>query len=180
MGEQIGDVIDVRLFQFTISELRGWVDADQTTGRLVHIPNGKVFTEPQINYNQGFTHIWEEIGVLVTFESNWKKAKDIIQKILEDDIFSVSSEMESHLLEISNHSLVRRERLNPKVFTSVQDSGVMLTARYIVHPQKRRNRSEHFWESLLDDFSQHKDIDFAYPTQRFYNNRVEGKQANPD
>lgn len=179
VGDHIGDIIDIRLFQFTLSEIRSWVDADQSTGRLVHIPNGKVFSESQINYNQGFTHIWEEIGVLVTFESNWKKAKEIIQQILNDEIFSVSSEMESHLLEISKQYLVRRERLNPKVFTSVKDSGVMLTARYIVHPQKRRSRSEHFWENLLNNFSEHKDIDFAYPTQRFYNNRIEGKEAKP-
>ena len=121
VGENIGDVIDIRLFQFTLSECRNWVDADQSTGRLVHIPNGRVFTDAQINFNQGFTHIWEEIGVLVTFESDWKKAKDIITEVLENEIFTVSSEMESHLLEISKQYLVRRERLNPKVFTSVKD-----------------------------------------------------------
>ena len=177
VGEHTGDVIDIRLFQFTLSELRGWVEADQSTGRLIHIPNGKVFMEAQINYNQGFTHIWEEVEVLVTFESDWKKAKDLIKKVLENKIFSVSSEMETHLMEISKKYLVRRELLNPKVFTSVRDSGILLTARYIVHPQKRRSRNEHFWENLLEEFQQHKDIDFAYPTQRFYDNRTEGKEV---
>ena len=179
VGDSIGDVIDIRLFQFTLSECRNWVDADQSTGRLVHMPNGRVFTDAQINFNQGFTHIWEEIGVLVTFESDWKKAKEIITEVLENEIFTVSSEMESHLLEISKQYLVRRERRNPKVFTSVKDSGIMLTARYIVHPQKRRSRSEHFWEELLLKFSEHKNIDFAYPTTRYYDNRTEGKEASP-
>lgn len=31
------------------------------------------------------------------------------------------------------------------------------------------------WEDILDEFSKHDDIDFAYPTQRFYHNHSEGK-----
>jgi small-conductance mechanosensitive channel len=34
-----GDVIDVRVLRTSLMEIRGWVDADQSTGRIVHIPN---------------------------------------------------------------------------------------------------------------------------------------------
>lgn len=79
IGPHAGDVIDLRIFQFTIMEIGNWVDADQSTGRIVHIPNGKVFVEPQTNYDKGwFDYIWNEIPVLVTFESNWKRAKGIL------------------------------------------------------------------------------------------------------
>ena len=77
-----GDVIDIRLFQFSINEIGNWVDADQSTGRIIHIPNGIVFTEPQANYTAGFQYIWNEIPVLVTFESDWKKAKQILTDIV--------------------------------------------------------------------------------------------------
>ncbi len=72
-----GDVIDIRTFQFTLMEIGNWVDADQSTGRIIHIPNGKVFTDALANYSKGFQYIWNEIPVLITFESNWKKAKNI-------------------------------------------------------------------------------------------------------
>ena len=75
VGQHAGDVIDIRFYQFTINEIGNWVDADQSTGRVIHIPNGVVFREPQANYTQGFTHIWHEIGVMVTFESNWGKSQ---------------------------------------------------------------------------------------------------------
>jgi small-conductance mechanosensitive channel len=39
IGEHAGDVIDLRLFQFTLLEIGNWVDADQSTGRIIHIPN---------------------------------------------------------------------------------------------------------------------------------------------
>ena len=44
IGETAGDVIDLRLFQFTLLEIGNWVDSDQSTGRIIHIPNGVVFT----------------------------------------------------------------------------------------------------------------------------------------
>lgn len=71
IGDNSGDVIDIRLFQFSLNEIGNWVDADQSTGRIIHIPNGFVFTEPQANYTAGFQYIWSEIPVLVTFESDW-------------------------------------------------------------------------------------------------------------
>jgi len=55
--------------------LRLGVVADQSTGRIVHIPNQLIFTEPVANYDKGFKYIWNEVPVLVTYESNWRKAK---------------------------------------------------------------------------------------------------------
>ena len=49
IGDRAGDVVDLRLFQFTLLEIGNWVDADQSTGRSIHVPNGAVFTEPLFN-----------------------------------------------------------------------------------------------------------------------------------
>src|SRR5207244_2876538 len=77
IGPHAGDVIDLGLFQFTLNEIGAWVQADQSSGRIIHVPNGKVFTDPVANYNKGFRYIWNEVPVVVTFESDWKKAKQI-------------------------------------------------------------------------------------------------------
>ena len=68
IGDVTGDVIDIRLFQFSVIEVGNWVDADQSTGRIIHIPNGYVFTKWQANYTEGFEYIWDEIPVLLTFD----------------------------------------------------------------------------------------------------------------
>ena len=75
IGEHAGDVIDQRPFAFSLLEIGNWVDADQSTGRIIHIPNGLVFTQAVANYAQGFNFIWNEIPVMITFESNWEAAK---------------------------------------------------------------------------------------------------------
>ena len=176
-----GDVIDIRIFQFTLMEIGNWVDAEQSTGRILHIPNGKVFSEIQANYTAGFNYIWNEIPVLVTFESNWKKAKDILLTIVNKYAEHLSKGAEERIKEASRKFMIFYTKLTPIVYTGVRDSGVMLTIRYICDPRKRRGSEEEIWEEILLQFSQCDDIDFAYPTQRFYNNLNEGKKGTkPD
>jgi small-conductance mechanosensitive channel len=176
IGKISGDVIDIRLFQFSVNEIGNWVDADQSTGRIVHIPNGIVFIEPQANYTAGFDYIWSEMPVLLTFESNWKKAKIILSEILDNHGLSLSNEAEKQIKEAAKKFLIFYTKLTPIVYTSVKDSGVMLTLRFMCNPRERRNVEEKIWEDILTKFAECDDIDFAYPTQRFYNNLTEGKK----
>ncbi len=172
VGEHAGDVIDIRLFQFSILEIGNWVAADQSTGRIIHVPNGKVFTTTQANYSAGFRFIWNEISVLVTFESDWEKAKNILQKIIHDHAESASESAEKKIREASKKYMIFYQYLTPIVYTNVEDSGVMLTMRYICDPLQRRSSEHEIWEEVLKAFALYKDIDFAYPTQRFYSERT--------
>ncbi len=81
IGAHAGDVVDQRVFLFSMMEIGNWVDADQSTGRILHIPNGMIFTSPVANFTHGPKYIWNEIPVLITFESDWEKAKGILQEI---------------------------------------------------------------------------------------------------
>jgi len=175
IGEHAGDVIDTRLFQFTIMEIGRWVDADQSTGRVIHIPNQKVFTEAQANYTAPFEYLWNEIGVLVTFESDWRRAKEILAEIAEELGGDVAEEARASLRRASRKFMIFYRKLTPVVYTSVKDSGIMLTIRYLCDPRRRRGSAEAIWEAILDRFGEEAAIDLAYPTQRLYYNQLEGK-----
>jgi small-conductance mechanosensitive channel len=175
IGNDAGDVIDLRIFQFTLMEIRNWVDADQSTGRIIHIPNGKIFTEPLANYHKGFQYIWNEIPVLITFESNWEKAKAILQQIATEHAEHLSKSAEERVIAASRKFMIYYTILTPSVYTSIKDSGVLLTIRYLCEPRRRRDSQQAIWENVLREFSKCPDIDFAYPTQRFFDNLQEGK-----
>ncbi len=168
IGEHAGDVIDIRLFQFTILEIGNWVDADQSTGRLIHLPNGKVFMEAQANYSTGFEYIWNEIRVTLTFESNWEKAKNILQQIINEYAEHISKDAEKEIFKASRNYLIYYRNLTPIVYTKVKEPGVQLTIRYLCNPRKRRGSENDIWENILLQFKNHTDIQFAYPTTRFY------------
>jgi small-conductance mechanosensitive channel len=175
IGEYAGDVIDLRLFAFSLVEIGNWVDADQSTGRILHVPNGRVFQETVANYTQGFNFIWDEIPVTVTFESDWRKAKEILTEISQRHAALTSEEAARQVRQAASKYLIHYEHLTPIVWTAVADIGVTLTLRFLVDPRRRRSAEAAIWEDILDAFAATDDIDFAYPTQRFYDNAAEGK-----
>jgi small-conductance mechanosensitive channel len=170
-----GDVIDIHLFQFTLNEIGGWVDADQSSGRIVHIPNQKVFTEAVANYDKGFRYIWNEVPVLVTYESNWKKAKEILTAIAFKHAEHLTEEAERDLLAASRQYLINYKKLTPIVYTSTLPSGILLTLRYLIEPRRRRGTVSAIWDDVLSEFAKAKDIDLAYHTVRSFSNPIEGK-----
>jgi small-conductance mechanosensitive channel len=177
IGSNAGDVIDIRVFQFTLMEIGNWVGADQSTGRIIHIPNGKVFTEPLANYSKGFQYIWNEIAVLVTFESNWQKAKELLLRIASEHAEELSKSAEERVRRAARKFMIFYSKLTPTVYTSVKESGVLLTIRYLCEPRRRRASEEAIWEDILVGFAGCADIEFAYPTRRYFDNLLEGKPA---
>jgi small-conductance mechanosensitive channel len=166
VGAYAGDVIDLHLFQFTLNEIGNWVDADQSSGRIVHVPNGTVLSQPVANYDKGFRYIWSEIPVTITFESNWKKAKGILETIARRHAEQLTEQVEKELLEASRRYLIAYTKLTPIVYVRVADHGIRLTLRYLIRSRFRRGSENAIWQDVLDAFATEPDIDFAYPTTR--------------
>lgn len=163
-----GDVVDVRLFRFSLMEVEGWVGAEQSTGRLVHVPNGVVFTTEVANYTEGFGYIWHEIPVLVTFESDWKLAEQVMLEILESEAPDIEGPAGATIRATARRYSIRVGTLTPTVYLTVKESGVQLTARFLVEARTRRGREDRIWRSILEAFAEQPTIDLAYPTVRTY------------
>jgi len=163
-----GDVIDIRVLQFSMMEIGNWVDADQSTGRIMHVPNGKVLKERTASFTKGFEYIWHEVPVMVTFESNWKAAKGILEEIIGTEASVVEEEVARQVRRAASRYLIYAGKMTPIVYTTVRNSGVLLTIRYLTKPKTRRGTEQQIWEKILERFAQRDDIDLAYPTVRYY------------
>lgn len=172
-----GDVIDIGAFSFALLEVGAWVTADQSTGRIVHIPNGKVFTAPVINYTQGFDYIWHEIPITITFESDWRKAKEKLLEIVHRHAAKFSDEAAHWIRHASKRFLITYASLTPTVYTKIVENGVQLTIRYLTPSRKRRDTEHAICEDILKEFAKFPDVDFAYPTWRVFDQKSEGKPA---
>lgn len=176
IGTHAGDVVDIRIFQFTLLEIGNWVAAEQSTGRVVHVPNGWVFKHPVANYDKGFRYVWHEIPVVVTFESDWRLAKDVLLRICTERAEHLSSDATRRINEAAERYRIRLAKLTPVVWTSAVDHGVRLTMRYLCKPRERRVSEHVMWEAILTEFAKLDDVDLAYPTTRFFDNPREGKR----
>lgn len=179
IGADAGDVIDVNLFKFTIMEIGNWIDGESNTGRIIHIPNGRVFTDTLANYGRGFKYIWNELPVLITFESDWKKAKSILEELSNMHTTHINKAAAKKFQEVSRLFMMHKPDFKPKVYTKIEDSGISLTVRYLCNPRKRRASSQEIWEGILDKFMKTDNIEFAYPTIRYYNNNNSEKINSP-
>jgi len=168
IGEHKGDVIDIRAFRFTLFEIAGErVDAEQPTGRLLHVPNGLVFTKPLANFTEGFQYVWHEIPVLVTFESDWEAAEQIMVDLLDE---LSPNESETRAMDELRETMIEYRigdmPIEPRVYVTVRDSGVLLTGRLLAEAHSLRQVEEDVWRALLKAFASRDDINLAYPTER--------------
>lgn len=178
VNEVKGDVIDQGLFKFTLMEIGNWVDADQSTGRVVHISNHKVFSGNVFNYTGGFKYIWNEVTVRLTYESNWKKAKELLLKIAQHHSIDMSKKAEEELMEASSSYYLSFNVLTPTVYLHIKDYGIAMTIRYLTDPRKRRATEQSIHEEVLEMIQSHDDIMWAYPTSRVYRSEIDGKDEN--
>ncbi len=167
-----GDVVDIHPFSFTLLEIGNWVNADQSTGRLIHVPNGWLFKHAVAGYDHGFPYIWNEIVVVVTFESNWRKAKQALEAVLEEHAQRIEKD---EFERASGLMHIQYARVTPVVWTDTAPEGVRLTMRYLCPPRTRRVSTSTIWEAILEAFEKLPDVDFAYPTTRRFDQTREGK-----
>ncbi len=134
----IGDVVNISNLSFEVLEVNS--DTFQSTGSIVHIPNSKVISEPLINYVKVFKYVWNETEIKISIDSDIKKVKGILYSIVNnnDIIKSIPGKM---INELNNNSSYRiyYNKLEPIIYTNINDKYVSMNIRYLVHPKKKRN-----------------------------------------
>lgn len=159
-----GDVIDIGLFTTTLLEVRGWIDADQATGRIVTVPNGSVLSQPVYNYTKHHKYLWDEIAVVVTAESNWGEAMRILSEIAQEHTAPYVEAADKSLTRLERYYYVEGHMLEPNVYVQPGTDGYQLTLRYVVDAWKRRSTASNIWGHVIRVFDERDDIYIAPPT----------------
>lgn len=175
IGPHRGDVIDIRMFRFSMLEIGNWVDADQSTGRIMHVPNGLLFSEPLANYTEEFPFIWNEVPVTVTFESDWERAVEIVQEVVDRHASDPQeSGAAAYIEKAASQYLITYQYLTPMVYVKAVDHGVTVTGRLLVPARGRRAITSAVWQDLLRAIQASPGVELAYPTTRFFRADLEG------
>ena len=161
-----GDVIDIGFLHMSLLEIGNWVVEDQSTGRVIRIPNSTVFRNAVFNYTRDFQFIWNEIKVVVTFESDWKKAREIILKHAQKESDRIKKEVDGLIRQMATQYLIYYEKLTPIVYVKIVGHGIELSLRYLTEAKKRRSTEDEISRKMLDDFEIEPKVNFAYDTLR--------------
>lgn len=155
---QTGDVIDIKMYQFVLMEVSDIKKGEQSTGRIVHIPNNYMFLHQITNSSKGFDYIWNEMDIRLDINCNWNKAKELLEAIIDDHSLHLMEEAKSSVHEASKKYMLHYNNLTPIVYTSVSEGDVVLTLRYLCEPRKARMSENQLWQQILTEFSLHNDI----------------------
>ena len=160
-----GDVIDIGLFRLAILEVGNWVGAEQSTGRVVFFPNSFILKNHYYNYSTGNSFIWDEIKVTLTSESDWKKAKQIVENIASRVSEEFIGEAKEKSDEIARRFHINLGTLTPIVYVSIGERGVDLLLRYLTAIRKRRITNDQISREILASFEGDSRLILAYPAR---------------
>ncbi len=158
VGDSTGDVLDIGSFSTTIMEIREWVDADQYTGRLLHIPNSFVLNQTIKNYTRDYSFIWDEIRILLIYGSNWKKAEEIALKTAGPIVGEFEDMAQKELGLLGKKYFITTYDVQTKLFMKMQENWIEMRLRYVVEPRKRRAISHLLISSILEALEKEEDI----------------------
>ena len=149
-----GDVVNIRTLAFEILEVGDRVHAEQSTGRIIHIPNSFVFTYPLKNYTKAFKYIWDEVTIKVPLDADIEKTKEVLYNIVNNNeiLESIPKKMEDAVADVTVEYRIYYNYLDPIIYTEIVDSHVELYIRYIVHPKKARIVEDEIYLKVLDEF----------------------------
>jgi small-conductance mechanosensitive channel len=174
-----GDIIDISPLHTVVLELGNWVAATQSTGRIIYIPNHLIFQQPVSNSTLGFPYLWDEFSILVTFESDFDVAEELLKDPVEEEIGINYRRARQDIQELSNRYAIHYENLNPRVYMSVQDSGVQLTLRYLTRSRGRRETKSRLSKKIMQLLAEHPEVELAYPTYRIFRRDREEAPDSP-
>ncbi len=158
IGDRIGDVIDIRVMDVTLLEVRAREDGGQSTGRVLHIPPGLLFTQPVSNASKEFSFNWNEIEIPLTARSDWKLAVSIVRQIAESDLEDVH-ETDQRIQKSRRQYEIRFANLKPGVFVDFRAGAIVLTLRHLIEPRRIRISTDLIWRKILERFANHESIE---------------------
>ena len=121
-----GDVIDIGLLRIAVLEVGNWVGAEQSTGRVVFFPNSFIFKSHYFNYSTGNSFIWDEIRFTVTYESDWKRAREILEEVATRASQTFVDAAKNSQAQLERQYHINLGTLTPYVYVSIASNGVDL------------------------------------------------------
>ena len=149
-----GDVITMHSLGFEMLEIANGNEYEQSTGKIVHIPNSAVFSEPTKNFTKAFKYIWDEIKINIELDSDVEETKSYIYNILKniDILKEIPKKMEDQVDDVTVEYRIYYNKLEPIIYTRINESHIELSLRYLVHPKKIRMVQDEIYLKVLEEY----------------------------
>ncbi|MDX9966862.1 MAG: mechanosensitive ion channel [Sulfuricurvum sp.] len=181
--EYVGDVLDVSLQRITIMEdvTLTTVEVNRRAGRIVFIPNNYIFTTLISNYSHGsLKTVWDGIDIVITFDSNHKKAAHIVKEITRKYSKGYTDITRKQINKLRDRYSLKNSNVEPRIFTLTAPYGIRISGWYLTNAYATLTLRSTITADVIDAFNAEPDITIAYPTQTFYTGPIPPKAPMPE
>ena len=144
-----GDVIDIDSIYTTLMEIGEWVSSDNYSGRIVKISNAFVFKGPIKNYSMDFPFVWDELNILITYDSDVALAKKLVLEKATDFLSEYTKNSMAKWEEMVEHYYIENATIAPTLAISPTDNWIALNLRYITDYKLRRITKHELFEQIV-------------------------------
>lgn len=164
IDETTGDVIDIGLMYTRIMEIQGWVKADQATGRIVTVPNGRVLGSSVRNYTADNTFIWDEIALPITYDSDWRKLESMVTDLVAEETQDIAERATREIGGIRRKYYLSEMDTEPHIFLEMTDNWIQVYVRYVTDARKRRRLHNTISRRILEKIEADENLELASAT----------------
>jgi small-conductance mechanosensitive channel len=168
VGDVFGDVYKIDFLTTTVWEIgspgRGFVQAEQATGRLITFPNNEVLAGTIVNLTRDFPYVWDELAVGVANESDLGYGLQVLGEVAHGLLGATMVEPARAYAEI-----LRRARLEagvpeePQVFLVMRESWTDVVVRYLVNARERRKWKSELTARVSEELKKPEHVDRLLP-----------------
>ncbi|NLO17910.1 MAG: mechanosensitive ion channel [Arcobacter butzleri] len=180
--ELVGDVLDISLFRIAVREdiTLTTYTTNRRAGRIFFVPNNYIFTEMISNYTHaGLKTVWDGIDIVLTFDSNHKKAAHIVKEIVKQYSKGHTDITRKQMSKLRDRYSLRSTSVEPRIFTFIEPYGMKISAWYLTNSYATMTLRSTICLEIIEAFRDVEDIKIAYPTQTLRYQLLENQAQNP-
>ncbi|MGJ4747541.1 mechanosensitive ion channel family protein [Leptospira sp. SA-E8] len=147
-----GDVVNIGINRFTLMELSPDPKSEQSTNRLVHLPNHTIILHKVYVVKEKMGFVWDEFRIKIPHSADWETAEKLLNGILKNGSIIDQHKIDYSVRELSKNYLVRLGTTTPIVYMTVEEGGVLFSLRYLTHIKEKRNQKARISREILKEF----------------------------
>ena len=168
----VADVLEIGLTRIMLFEdvTLATFDQNRRAGRIIHLPNNFIFTHMIQNYTYNeMQTVWDGIDVVITFDSNHKKAMKIAKDIAVKHAVGYTDLTRKHYNNLRTRYNLRTVSVEPRVFTFAHTYGVKVSIWYLTNSYATLALRSVISAEVIEAFNNTEHIKIAYPTYAYMN-----------
>ncbi|TGK05818.1 mechanosensitive ion channel protein [Leptospira selangorensis] len=149
-----GDVVNIGINRFTLMELSPDPKSEQSTNRLVHLPNHTIILHKVYVVKEKMGFVWDEFRIKIPYSENWEATEKLLNGILKNGSIIDQHKIDYSVRELSKNYLVRLGTTTPIVYMTIEEGGVLFSLRYLTHIKEKRNQKARISREVLKEFAE--------------------------